>query len=83
MAKFLAIMECDEVPTNWDEAILKGKVIVGSVKRDTTSEIDDLMSELGLDEDDEKTMKKLTELSVAIMSNSVKYISERDRNQVP
>ena len=80
MAKFLAIVECTEVPTDWNDVTVKGNMIVGSAKRDTTSEIDDLMCELGLDEDDEKTMEKLAELGVAIMSNSVKYISEQDRS---
>lgn len=54
MKKILAVIECNNIPNNLGESTFEGKLIIASAKRDTTSEIDELLVELGIDKDDEK-----------------------------
>ena len=76
---FLAIVKGNDVPNNWKNTTISGDIIMGSAMRNTTNEIDDLLSQLGIDEDDKETLEKVVECAVAILSNNTKFISESER----
>jgi hypothetical protein len=76
---FLAIVKGNDVPNNWKNTTIKGDIIMGSAMRNTTNEIDDLLNQLGIDEDDKETLEKVVECAVAILSNNTKFISESER----
>jgi len=76
---FLAIVKGNDVPNNWKNTTIKGDIIMGSAIRNTTNEIDDMLSQLGIDEDNEETLEKIVECAVAILSNNTKFISESER----
>jgi len=73
------IVKGNNVPNNWNNTIISGDIIMGSAMRNTTNEIDDLLSQLGIDEDNEETLEKIVECAVAILSNNTKFISESER----